>query len=137
LSGIRRLKAGTLVRRADSQKKRENLAMAKVRILRQLAKEGLLTEEQAKEQFVALGVILRLIHDPLSRPELKFLCAKELWPHEAMTLAEQSRLDAADAAGMPPNIQIIVAPFAAGKPPPALPEPAPKTKDDIKVIFEP
>jgi hypothetical protein len=103
--------------------------MAKVRILRQLAKERLLTEEQAKEQYVALGVILRLIHDPLTRPELKFLCAKELWPHEAMTLAEQARVEAA-AGDQAANITIVVRSWAAGKPAPALPAPPAKGKDE-------
>jgi hypothetical protein len=115
-----------LVRQANDGKKREDLAYAKRRILRQLAKEGTITEAEAQEQYVALEVILRLIKDPPTRPELKFLCAKELWPHEAMTLAEQARLDAADAAGGPPQISITVQPFAFAGPQTrhaALPEP--------------
>jgi hypothetical protein len=112
VSTPRKPKAATLLKLADTQKKREALFEAKRRILRAMFKEGLCTEAESREQFVALGVILRLIHDPLSRPELKFLCAKELWPHEAMTLAEQSRLDAIGDGG-PVNIQIRVAPWAA------------------------
>jgi hypothetical protein len=41
------------MKRADSERKREDLVYAKRRILRELAKEGLLTEEQAKEQSCA------------------------------------------------------------------------------------
>src|SRR6516225_6190503 len=103
-----RLRAATLIGQAETEKKRETLFMAKRRILRQMFKEGLVTVAESQESYIALDVILRLIHDPLTRPELKFLCAKELWPHEAMTLAEQSRLDAADAAGGPPQISITV-----------------------------
>jgi hypothetical protein len=117
-------KAARLLQQANDGKKREDLAYAKRRILRQLAKEGTITEAEAQEQYVALEVIPRLIKDPLTRPALKFLCAKELWPHEAMTLAEQARLDAADAAGGPPTICITVQPFAfAGPKPTALPGP--------------
>jgi hypothetical protein len=127
-------KAVTLMRQANDEKKRETLFIAKRRILRQLAKEGTITEAETQEQYVALDVILRLIKDPLTRPELKFLCAKELWPHEAMTLAEQARLDAADAAGGPAQISITVQGWAASKPPvasaPALPPPI----DDDEIV---
>jgi|GEM_PF-6675948 len=126
-------RAATLIKRADTEKKRETLFIAKRRILRQMAKEGVITEAEAQEQYIALDVILRLIKDPLTRPELKFLCAKELWPHEAMTLAEKSRLDAM-GDGSPIKIELSIAPWAAAKP--VLPVPGgakalpPKEKDD-------
>lgn len=125
MSKSRKLRAVTLIRQADTEKKRETLFMAKRRILRQIFKEGLITEAESQENYIALDVILRLIKDPTTRPELRFLCAKELWPHEAMTLAEKSRLDAMDAAGGPPNITVVVQSWAANKAPAAaLPEPA-------------
>jgi hypothetical protein len=116
-------KAEMLLREADTRKKRETLFMAKRRILRQMFKEGLCTEAETKEQYVALDVILRLIKDPLTRPELRFLAAKELWPHEAMTLAEEARVSAGD--GAPMQITIQVAGWAAAKAVPALPAASP------------
>ena len=120
----RKLKATTLLKRADTEKKRETLFMAKRRILRQMHKEGFITEAEAQEQYIALDVMLRLIKDPTTRPELRFLCAKELWPHEAMTLAEEARLDAMGDGG-PVQISISIAPWAAG-PDYQLPAPAPR-----------
>ena len=128
MSKPRKLKAATLLKRADTEKKRETLFMAKRRILRAMFKEGLCTEVEAQEQHIALDVILRLIKDPTTRPELRFLCAKELWPHEAMTLAEQSRLDALGDGG-PIKIEISVASWAAAKPASALPAPPTSIKD--------
>jgi hypothetical protein len=96
-------------------------------------KEALCTEAESREQYVALEVILRLIKDPTTRPELKFLCAKELWPHEAMTLAEQSRIHAIGEGG-PVQIQINVASWAASaKSAPALPAPPTSIKDSSGV----
>jgi hypothetical protein len=57
-------KAATLIREANDEKKRKTLAYAKRRILRQLAKEGTITEAEAQEQYIALDVILR----PHQRP---------------------------------------------------------------------
>jgi hypothetical protein len=146
VSKPRKLSADTSLKQADTEKKREALFVAKRRILRQMFKEGLVTEAESREQYIALDVILRLIKGPTTRPELKFLCAKELWPHEAMTLAEQSRLDAADAAGGPPQISITVQPFAfagptgvpssaVGPTPRALPEPIRTVPDPTETVI--
>ena len=132
VSKPRKLRADALLKRADIEKKRETLFVAKRRILRQMFKEGLVTEAESQEQYIALDVILRLIKDPTTRPELKFLCAKELWPHESLTLAERARLDAADAAGGAPNITISIQPWAANRPAPALPPP-PADYDEIVI----
>jgi hypothetical protein len=134
VSKARKLWADTLLKQADTEKKRETLFVAKRRILRQMFKEGLVTEAESQEQYIALDVILRLIKDPTTRPELKFLCAKELWPNEAMTLAEQSRLDALGDGG-PVQITVNVAPWAAAKPPaPALPAPKDIDPNDVFTI---
>jgi hypothetical protein len=127
----RGLHAKTLLRQADTEKKRETLFAAKRRILRAMFKEGLITEAESKEQYIALDVILRMIKDPTTPPPLKLLCAKELWPHESMTLAEEARVSAEDG---PTQITIHVAPWASvrgpAEPAPALPAPGNNGKKD-------
>jgi hypothetical protein len=53
---VRKLRADTLLKQADTEKKRETLFVAKRRILRQMFKEGLITEAESQEQYIALDV---------------------------------------------------------------------------------
>jgi hypothetical protein len=56
VSKVRKLRADTLLKQADTEKKRETLFVAKRRILRQMFKEGLITEAESQEQYIALDV---------------------------------------------------------------------------------
>lgn len=128
----RKLRAATLMKRADTLKKRESLLHAKLRILKKMRKEGLISEEETSEPYVALDCIVRMIKDPTTPPALKLMAAKELAPFEALTLAEEGRL-ALGAQG-PPTIKLIIAPWAQGPAPLPKVESAkllpPKEKDD-------
>jgi hypothetical protein len=126
VSKPRNLRAATLMARADTPKKRESLLHAKLRILKKMHKEGLISEEETSEEYVALDCIVRMIKDPTTPPALKLIAAKELAPFEAMTLAEQARLNALAEGGAPIQISIIVPNWAAGpqkQQQPALPPP--------------
>lgn len=128
----RKLRAATLLRQADTPRKRESLLHAKLRILKKMRKEGLISEEETSEPYVALDCIVRMIKDPTTPPALKLMAAKELAPFEALTLAEEGRL-ALGAQG-PPTVHVVIAPWARG--PALLPKvepgelPTPKEEDD-------
>jgi hypothetical protein len=110
--------------------------------------------EIARDELRAHGPRARWALDELERlakgeskygalpPALVIICIKEILAYEGLPKALQFK--AAEGVTGDTTITIQVANWAAAKPPPALPEPAPKsptgsaaTKDDIEVVFEP
>jgi hypothetical protein len=117
-----------LIRHADTERKRETILHAKLRILRRMHKEGLISIEEASEEYVALDTILRILKDPATPIPMRLLAAKELQPYEALTLSEQGKLALGERGDL--TVRVVVAPWAAG-PQPKAALPAPNSKEPI------
>lgn len=122
-------KPRTLMRRAkgdggiEGEKRVWTLYLAARDELRKMAREGIVNPDAA-EKYHPVRTLIRVSEDPSIPPVIRMAAAKEILQYYEAPKSAVMRLDAIDAAGGPPNIQIVVASYAASKPP-ALPEPEP------------
>lgn len=119
-------KASTLVRHAkegEIHKTFHALVLAARDELRQMEREGVVPEGTA-EKYHPVRTLIRIEHDPDTPQVIRLAAAKEILQYVEAPKSAVMRLDAIDAAGGPPQISIVIAPWAANKPSaPFLPEP--------------
>lgn len=141
---MRARKPRTLMRRAKGdggkagEKRVWTLLLAARDELRKMEREGVVPEGTA-EKYHPVRTIIRIENDPSTPPVIRLAAAKEILQYLEAPKSTVMKLDAFDAAGAPPVINLVIQSWAASKPAaPALPAPAPKTKaEDVEVIFDP
>jgi hypothetical protein len=126
---MRARKPGTLMRRAkgdggiEAEKRVWTLLLAARDELRKMAREGIV-DADAADKYHPVRTIIRIENDPSTPPVIRLAAAKEILQYVEAPKSAVMRLDAADAAGGPSNITLVIQSWAAaGKPAPALPGP--------------
>jgi hypothetical protein len=128
-------KAKTLMRRAsagggiEAERRVWTLLLAARDELRKMAKEGLV-DADAAEKYHPVRTLIRIENDLTIPPVIRLAAAKEILQYVEAPKSAVMRLDAADAAGGPIQINVMVADWAKGPngyapSPQALPAPEP------------